>query len=145
MRTRSKSTLFLIEQLIVIAVFAICAAACISILANAFFLARDSRDVSNALLVAERVAESFKAFAGDFEKTAEMSGGTRAVLEDGSEVVLVFINEQWQVSDEADAHFFLKLSGDYDFALSNLLSSELSVVRMATGESLVAFPVAVRR
>jgi len=41
---RSRSTLFLMEQLIVIAVFAICAAACVKILTTSYFMAKQTRD-----------------------------------------------------------------------------------------------------
>ena len=74
MNTRSKSTLFLIEQLIVIAVFAISAAACITILTSAYFTSVESRDIKNAILVAENVAETFKATNGSPESIAGLLG-----------------------------------------------------------------------
>ena len=144
MRYRSKSTLFLIEQLIVIAVFAICAAACISILAHSYFLARDSRDVSNALLVGETVAESFKAVSGDFQLAAELSGGSVGDV-DGSQSIVVFYDDSWQVSNESAAEYVLRLTQDDGAARSSrLLAGELTVSRIS-GDELVAFPVALRR
>ena len=143
MRQRSKSTLFLIEQLIVIAVFAICAAACISILTNAYFMARDSRDISNALFAAESVAETFKAVSADFDQAAEISGGISA-REGTAESLKVFFDNYWAVSSEQDAKFILELiPNDTSIQNSRLRTTQLTVSRTC-GDQLVTFPVAVR-
>ena len=72
MAGRSKSTLFLMEQLVVIAVFAICAAVCVYILAVSYLMTVDAVDTRNALLVAESAAEMYKAFDGDVARIAEL-------------------------------------------------------------------------
>ena len=142
MSSRSKSTLFLIEQLIVIAVFAICATACVRILTNAYFYAVDSRDVSNALIAAQSGADSFKAVGGDFEKAAVLLGGS-AGNKDGAAALVVYYNDRWQISGEGDAHYVLHLTGGQSGdSPSRLLSGELSVSRIGGGE-LVSIPVAV--
>jgi len=143
MRQRSKSTLFLIEQLIVIAVFAVCAAACISILANAFFLSRDSRDISNALFAAESVAETVKATSGDFNLAAEIGGWPTGYTDRSDGATLVFFDSSWQVSGMTDAEFVLRKS-DLDAQNPRLLSFEISVSRIISGDELVTFPLAVR-
>jgi Tfp pilus assembly protein PilV len=143
MRNRSKSTLFLIEQLIVIAVFAICASACISLLTTAYFNARESRDVSNALIVAESAAESFKAFSGDFERTAAIMNG-RVGSVDGAAAVIVYFDDRWLVSGQEDAHFILRLVSVDQQAHPPLLTCELTVEALEGGEELLAFPVVVR-
>jgi len=142
MRYRSKSTLFLIEQLIVIAVFAICATACIRIVTNAYFFAIDSRDVSNALIVAESGADTFKAVAGDFQKAAELLGGVSESIGSGM-IIAVFYDDKWQLSQEEDAHYILQLI--YDWSPQDFLplyEVELSVAKIS-GDELIAFPVAV--
>ncbi|MCL2201817.1 MAG: hypothetical protein FWB75_07605 [Oscillospiraceae bacterium] len=150
MRQRSKSTLFLIEQLIVIAVFAICATACISILTNAYFQARDSRDISNALLAAESVAESFKAVSGDFDTAAEISGGQAELLDGGYRAITVFFDSNWQVSSETAAEYILRLTGNHSApppavpTPTPLLTTTTLTVNRISGDELVSFPVAVR-
>ena len=144
MRYRSKSTLFLIEQLIVIAVFAICATACVRILTNAYFYAVDARDVSNALHAAESSTESFKAVGGDFAKAAELMGGSVDSVE-GAAVLVVYFDESWKVIGGGDASYILRLTGaGPEPQAAQLFSGSLSVERV-TGEELVSFPVAVRR
>jgi len=139
MNSRSRSTLFLIEQLIVIAVFAICATACARILTIAHFTARDSRALSNAIIVAENGAESFKAAAGDVGRVAELLGGTSGTI-NGVPTTIVFFDDNWQVSGETDAHFLLRLVGSRP-GTSPLKTGELSI-EMLTGEEIFAFSVA---
>jgi len=99
MNQRSKSTLFLIEQLIVVAVFAICAAACISIMVAAYFNANESRSISNALVRAESAAEVFKATSGDVDSIADILGSDVSwVMSIDSEhtTITVHYDSQWQ-------------------------------------------------
>ena len=144
MNNRSRSTLFLIEQLIVIAVFAICAVACVSILATAFFYAGDSNAAGNALIAAESGAEIFKATGGDFGAVADMLGGA-AEGSGSSGSVVVYYDKAWQVCGIADARYFLHFVGVTPDASpgSNLVAGEMIVAKI-TGEELVAFPVAAR-
>ena len=153
MINRSKSTLFLIEQLIVIAVFAICAVACISILAAAYFNANDSGAVSNALLKAESGAEVFKATGGDLFATGDIIGNPDSAgygafrLETGPSKLGIFYNKDWQLCEPGDASFILSIVTDANGSNTSdlqLITGTLTVERI-TGEELVAFPVVARR
>ena len=144
MNARSKSTLFLIEQLIVVTVFAICAAACVRILAASYFIATESRDLGNAIHAAEGGAESFKAVGGDFGKAAHILGGT-AFSDGGVDVAVVYYDKHWQVSAEAEACYSMSIRAGAPEPASPLLSSgELSVDKV-TGERLIGFDVAAIR
>ena len=144
MNNRSRSTLFLIEQLIVIAVFALCAAACTRILTAAYFSARDSRDMSNALHAAESAAESYKATGGDIGKVAEIMGGISGSV-DGSKAAIVYYDDQWFVCSEGNASYKLLLVNERLLTDdAQLLSGELSVEKLS-GEAILAFTVAARR
>jgi len=143
MNNRSRSTLFLIEQLIVIAVFALCAAACARILTAAYFSARDSRDLSNALNAAENGAEAYKATGGDVSKVAEVLGG---IIDKtgGADAAIVYYDSAWTVCGEGSAKYrlLLKNGGALDDS-AYLSAGELSVEKL-TGEEIVAFTVAAR-
>ena len=143
MTQRSKSTLFLIEQLIVIAVFAICAVACVSILSAAYFNTNDSNSTRHALLKAESSAEVFKATGGDFSVVANTMGGTVKQGEAGTAIIVVYYDSLWRISDEANAGYVLTIEVDalwnpYDFEFS---AADLIVGRV-TGEELVVMEVA---
>jgi len=138
MNSRSKSTLFLIEQLIVVAVFAISAAACVRILTAAYYTATESRDISNAIHVAESGAECFKSVDGNIDRAAAILGGTTHGT-GGAAIAVVYYDKGWQVSQESDAHYRLTLSsGGQGPATPGLSSGELSVEKL-DGKRLIAF------
>jgi len=151
MTHRSKSTLFLIEQLIVIAVFAICAAACISILTAAYFNANDSRCTSHAIHKAESAAEVFKVTGDDFSAMADILGGTTAVSglgASGDSVMAVYYTSAWQICTEPDASYVLYLIIESAETIQNtngktITNGRVNVDRI-TGEELVSLKVAVR-
>jgi hypothetical protein len=141
---RSRSTLFLMEQLIVVAVFAVCAAACVKILTASYFMANETRDKSNAIKVAESGAECYKATSGDIAATAELIGGTVSGSGGYPEAVLYY-NEDWVVCGEGDAAYLFRLIsyGRQQTGASALSTGQLSVEKL-TGEVIVSFPVASR-
>jgi len=146
---RSKSTLFLIEQLIVVAVFAICAVACVRILTAAYFTSRDTRDVSHAIIVAETAAESFKAVSGDFNRTASIIGGSFSNL-DGYDAVIVYFDSGWHLIDSSNAeqaYYVLHLiSNDNDSDSSRIHAGQVTVSRLHYDDDiLIDFEVVARR
>ena len=149
MNQRSKSTLFLMEQLVVIAVFAICASACVRILSSAYLNARNSNDVNNAIKIAESGAECFKAVAGDIAKTAEILVGEAAKADGGigkegiSAEATVYYDKHWQVCGKDGAYYvFCLTNGNLEPSSPLLVSGEILVKRIS-GESLIAFNTAV--
>ena len=142
MSTRSRSTLFLIEQLIVIGVFALCAAACVRILADSYFTANNSRDLSNALLAAESGAESFKATGGSINRVAELMGGVTGNA-GGSAAAIVYYDDHWKVCGESAASYKLLLVCNEPAERSALYEGELSVGKI-TGEEIISLTVVAR-
>ena len=148
MNSRSKSTLFLIEQLIVVAVFAISAAACITILASAYFTSVEMRDLRKAILVAENVAETFKATNGSTFSVAIVLGGEDKIVtkSNGEDLVTtVYYDCDWQVTYISNATYKLELT--QTIATPNKPHTVVSgglVVSKLTGEEIIAFPIAAR-
>jgi len=147
MNNRSRSTLFLIEQLIVIAVFALCAAACARILTSAYFSATESRDLGNALHVAESGAECFKAANGDLGKVAQVLGGSTEsnYPEYGASSAVVYYDSQWHVCAEDNADYRLLLITERDPPPDLTLIKGSLIVEKLTGEEIISFTVAARR
>ena len=137
---RSRSTLFLIEQLIVITVFAVCATVCVSIFVDSYLMANYTRDINHALAAAKGGAECFKAY-GDPRKTAAVLGG-----DDGSGDAtdgVVYYDAGWRVCGAAEAAYALRLRPGSDEVLP-LSLCQLSVEKIS-GEEIIGFTVAVRR
>ena len=141
---RSKATLFLMEQLVVIAVFAICAAVCVYILAISYLMTVDSVDTRNALLVAESAAESHKAFGGDLNQIAGIMYGhdalTDSLFQDG---LRIYYCSDWQLVNRDLADFVLHL--EHTAVESSVLLADITVSRLLTGDELVRLTVGVRR
>ena len=143
MAERSKSTLFLMEQLVVIAVFAICAAVCVFILAASFLMTTDSIATRNALLKAESAAESYKAFNGDAGRVSALLN-TSTGGQVGGNLMTIYYDENWQPTG-SDPYFVLRLESGVAGSTSLVSLADVSVTRLNTGAELVNLTVGVRR
>ncbi len=74
MRERSKLPVLLTELTLMLLVFALCAAVCLSIFASARTIADGSAALSRASLWAQSAAECYKAAGGDVGAAAELLG-----------------------------------------------------------------------
>ena len=72
----TRSGLFMIELLIAVGVFTLCAAVCVGLFVRSEVMSRESADLTRAVIEARNVSECWKATGGDLEKTAELCGGT---------------------------------------------------------------------
>ena len=136
MNTRTRTSLFLMEQLAAITVFAVCAAVCAWIFTEAFYKANDARDINYALMAAKNGAEAYKAY-GSPEKAAEALAGRAYAPGEAA----VYYDKNWRVCDGPDAAYVLRLTGVRG-AISPPLC-RLSVER-AAGEEIIAFTAAAR-
>ncbi len=88
-RHNSKSGLFLMEMIIVILFFSICAAICVNVFAKARVTSDSSRELNNAAIRSSNIAEVYKAADGDLQQTAallnELSGEDLQTAEAESE------------------------------------------------------------
>lgn len=138
----SKSTLFLMEQLIVILIFSFCAAVCVKIFVVSFIMTSDSNDMTNALRIAQSGAECYKAVAGDSEYAASILGG--GIVKDG--VVSVYYDSDWHVCEGSEAAYILKFTEDKgQYTDSNIPESllfNIISVEKITGEEIAALTVA---
>jgi len=137
MNGKSKASLFLIEKLIVVAVFAVCAAACAEIFVESYLMANSARDTNYALAAAKNGAERYKAL-GDLSEIAESLGGH--VSNADGESAVVFYDSDWRVSAEEDAAYVMRISRTDSVSPT---VSELSVEKV-TGEEIISFTVAAR-
>jgi hypothetical protein len=106
----SRGSLFLIEQLVVILIFAICSAICVSIFAESYLMQRHTLATNNAIRVAANVAEIIKASGSDFEEShlAEILG---AVIDHSGydSDLFIYYNEDWNPSRREQASFSLRI------------------------------------
>ena len=122
MNERTRAAHFLLELMIAIALFAVCAAVCIWLFFEAFTTANDARDLNYALIAAKNAAETCKAYGRPEEQ-------------------VIYYDANWRTSDEAEAMFVLYFTALDDLTVSLLY--ELKVDKKC-GEEIIAFPVGVR-
>jgi hypothetical protein len=92
--------------------FSLCAAVCLQIFAKASVESARSRDLSQASLRAQTVAEMFKAEGGNVARVAALSGGDAR----GNEV-LIYYDGEWAPAPESKAAFVLSCEARGDGAL----------------------------
>lgn len=125
---RSRSTLFLMEQLVVIAVFAICAAVCVQIISVAREMTADAVDTRHALMVAENAAEVFKATGGG-ESSSDM---------------YIYYDKNWRSTIyRTSAYFILALNAHEGENSVNF--ADISVRRLADDRHFLTLEVAARQ
>jgi hypothetical protein len=133
---RSKAPLALMEQLVMILVFALAAALCVQVFVLADQTSRRHEEQDRALIEAQNAAEMLKCVHGDFEEAARRYGGTWNGLMWGWS-----LDETWTAADGESplAYHVLVTPGESDVPL--LGTAEIAVYT-AEGEILAALPVA---
>jgi len=130
------------EQVVVIAIFAICAAVCVKILVISYIMTVDGADTKNALIIAQNAAESHKAFKGDTRKILEiLSGSTDSYYNENA--ILVYFDANWQPSDDIGASFVLHLI-TYGES-SPVIFADITVTSLITDAELISLRTAARR
>ena len=71
----TRSGLFMIELLIAVGVFTLCAAICVGLFVRSEVMSRESADLTRMTTEARNIAECWKAAGGDLEKTNRLCGG----------------------------------------------------------------------
>jgi len=122
--SRSRAALFLIEKLIVILVFALCASACISIFVEAYIISSEVKAQNQALIVAKNGAERFKAY-NDPQEVARSLGGE--YWSGSDKAIVVYYNENWRLTFEHLAKYVMSL---------RLIDGEPSYIRILTIETI---------
>lgn len=104
MNNRPKTPILLIEITVMLLVFALCAAICLTIFATADRLSDQSQALDQAVLLVQSTAERYKAFEGDLEKTAHAAGCLPA-----GETAVAYFDHHWQTVTAGDAVYRLVL------------------------------------
>ena len=132
---RSKAPLAMMEQLVMVLVFALAAALCLQVFVLSDKTSRRNEARDRAVLEAQNTAEELKSLRGDFTRAAGLYGGTF----DGQTWGRSY-NTDWEQEDSADAayHILTTRTGSGD----PLLGCAEVTVFTAEGDLLFSLPVA---
>lgn len=130
---RSKTPLALMEQLVMVLVFALAAALCVQVFVLSDQTSRRNEERDRALLEAQNAAEALK--SGDEDYFAALS----AVTGDGG--WSISYDEDWRSMTDADAAAYHLLIFPADSGLDYLWAAQIQVYT-ADGDLLADLPVA---
>ena len=133
---RSKAPLVLMEQMVMVLVFALAAALCIQVFVLSDRTSRENEVRAQALTMAQNTAETLKYYDGDYEAAAQALGGEW----NGSELE-IFCAEDWTVS-QTDAAATYRVQVTPRESGHALLGNAEVAVCAADGAALCAVPVA---
>ena len=131
---RSKSALFLMEFIIIIAFFSMATAVCMQIFAHASRLSAHSHNLKMAVVHAQNAAESFKSSGADTEEMAAILGATTSE----GYVLYLHFDEEWGHTTAQDPHFAVQILVDTS---STLASAQISITDTWMGQELYSLKV----
>lgn len=125
----TKSSLFLIEFIIVLFFFLLVAAVCIQVFVRAYFLSRESENLSHAQTIVQSFAEALKGSDGSIDDMQELM--PELTLHGGS--YEAWYDSQWEPCGEEDAAFLL--SADMN-VIATEKKAKLSIQQLYNGKYL---------
>lgn len=97
---KSKAPLALMEQMVMIAVFALAAALCLQVFVLSHTLSVDGANRDRAVTAVQNMAEALKLCRGDYEAAAQLLGGETA-----EEGLCIRYDEKWQQTSRGQEAF----------------------------------------
>lgn len=134
---RGRSPLVLMEQVIMLAVFALAAALCLRVFVLSDQLSRQGEIRDQALLQAQSAAEVYRHCQGQGDQAVELAGGSW----DGASWTLLW-DESWQLVDQADqAEYRLTVTPE-DSGNELLGRAQVTVTQAGETEPVCTLPLA---
>ena len=131
---RSKASLVLIEQLMMVLVFSLAAVLCLQAFVQADRISRESEEQDRAVVQARNAAEVLKHCRGDYEEAAALYGGSWS-----GEHWIITYDDLWEVNWEEEAY---QLQVKPLSSEDELLGRAEVTVCAADGTQLCILPVA---
>lgn len=126
MEKNNKSSLFLMEMLFSIFIFAVAAAICMKMFVTSHVLSRDSVRLNHAVVWCESMAEGFYSVDGSIKALNELLGGS---LLDDSQIAIYYSDEFVQTDSAEEGYYVLtgtlRMEGDMRY---------LDIVCLCTGD-----------
>lgn len=122
---RQKSTLSLIEQTVMLLVFALAAVLCLQCFLWADETASELSQQDQALILAQNASEAVKASSGDLGRAAELCGGVAT-----TDSWVILYDENWAITD--DMHTYTLRVQPQETSLPYLGRASVQVLRGET-------------
>ncbi len=121
---KSKTSLFLMELIITILLFAACGAVCVKLFVTSYVMTVDTTELNESVSIAQGFAEVMRGTDGDIDSVLEHYP---SAVRGGDGFFEVFYNEDFEVCDYADAVYVSDVTMAPNGAIQNM---EVRVVRL---------------
>ena len=130
----TRSGLFMIELLIAVGVFTLCAAVCVGLFVRSEVMSRESAELTRMTAEVRNVVECWKAAGGDFERAAELCGGGG-----GTTALTVQYDADWnripyQFPEDSNVVYRINLAGHSE---DGYVSADLWVAKVGEAAELL--------
>ncbi|MBD5081295.1 MAG: hypothetical protein HDT44_05965 [Ruminococcaceae bacterium] len=122
MKQGRKSNLFLMELMIALLIFAVCASVCAAIIAKASVSITESRDMSNALILAQNHAELIKS-GNETEGNTFKYNADLISADSGSEEAAYYVVSEISASDNGLTEYKIEVFREADSKLIYTIDS----------------------
>ena len=148
MKPKSRSTLFLMELIIAIFFFAITAAICTRVFAQAHLATHATTQLNQSILHIESMAEAFRSVDGDFESFAllfpealttpanDVAAGARDPS--GGDHLEIFYDSEWHTCEPDQAVYQILVNGTNEKAIRTI---HISAIDLVSGEAIYTLEV----
>ena len=137
---RSKAPLAMMEQMVMILVFALAAALCLQAFVKSDRMSRESGERDRAAELCQSAAEAIRAAHGDFQQAAELLDVSYGSYAQEEPAFSVHYHEDWTLSDTREYAYCLRAES-VDSGIDGLGKASVSVVETETLESIFAIEV----
>lgn len=138
---RSKAPLVLMEQMVMLLVFALAAALCLQAFAKSDGLSRESEARDRAAVACQNAAEAVRWAGGDLERAAEKLGVPYGAYPEEASGLSVHYSGDWSLSDTRDYAYCLTVRL-VDSGVAGLGKASVAVAEAETLEELFALEIA---
>lgn len=139
--TRSKAPLAMMEQMVMLLVFALAAALCLQAFVKSDSMSKNGEARDRAVVLCQNAAEALGAAYGDFEETAELLGVPSSYPGWGEEAAVLHYDEDWTLVDTDDCAYQLWIE-PLNSGVDRLGKAKISVTEKSSFDAIFEIEVA---
>lgn len=112
---KSKSSLFLMELIIVVLFFALTSAVCLQVFVKAHSVDRETKNINQAIMWGDNLSELFYEFGSNTELILFESARDYTPFSDGNGLSILYLDNDYKLTSDSDnASFKISLSFEAD-------------------------------
>lgn len=129
---KSKSSLFLMELILAILIFAITSAICIQIFVKAHIVSQETQELNQSVTLCTSAAELFYGYDGNLSKIQKQLDGL-GLSEAGTGSLTLYYDKDFMLCTKADGMYELSIINAKE---DNLLNSDISIRKVDDTEDI---------